>query len=357
MMGLIWEPTNGSLKKMRNRILFSFFILLLCFKSPAQEENSYSILFYNTENLFDCEDDPTVNDNEFTPEGDRYWTYHRFIQKINNLSKAIIAASAWDKPAIIGVCEVENRFVLEQLCSKTALQAYPLQIIHKESPDPRGIDVALMYNSDLFKPIQYDYFPLLNEDGNIRRTREILFLKGKFKDSEDTVHVFVNHWPSRYSGLLETTEWRNKAAQLLKQKTDSLFHLSVNSKIIIMGDFNDQPGDTSVLQLLQAQPVDGENQAGKLYNLSSNWGEKGKGSLKYQSQWFVFDQAIVSASLITDAKNRGLTISEASIESAGFLLEQDERYGGERPMRTYYGYDYRGGFSDHLPVKIKIKLR
>jgi len=342
---------------MRSNLLLSLLFFLFFLESPAQEQKSYSILFYNTENLFDWENDSTVNDDEFTPEGDRHWTYKRFQQKIQNISKAVLGAAGWDIPALIGLCEVENRFVLEQLSKNTPLKTYSFQIIHKESPDPRGIDVAVLYNPGLFNPIQYEYFPLLNDNGSIRRTREILYVKGKLKASSDTLHLFFNHWPSRYSGLLETTEWRFKAAQLLKQKTDSLLQLSANSKIIILGDFNDQPSDISILQILDAHQYSDKSQSGLLYNLSSGWGKEGKGSLKYQSQWFVFDQVIVSASLLQNDPNSGIKIPECKIADNDFLLEPDERYGGVRPKRTYYGFEYHGGFSDHLPVKLRIEIR
>lgn len=356
-MVLTWEPTSASLKMKRNSVLLFLIFFFVILESPAQEKLSYSVLFYNTENLFDWENDPTINDDEFTPEGDRHWTYKRFQQKISNVSKAIIAASGWNLPAVIGLCEVENRFVLEQMISKTALKAHPFQIIHKESPDPRGIDVAMLYNPEVFEPILYEYLPLLNDNGAVRRTREILYVKGQMKTSLDTLHFFFNHWPSRYSGLLETTEWRTKAAEMLKQKTDSLFQLNTSSKIIVMGDFNDQPIDNSIREMLQALPLEGEVQPGKLYNLAYNWGGEGEGSMKYQSQWFVFDQAIVSSTLLDPALNSGAKITDAKIIRNSFLLEADERYGGQRPFRAYYGFDYQNGFSDHLPVKLTLEVR
>ncbi len=342
---------------MKSRLFFIFLIQLLTIQSPAQEKKSYAVIFYNTENLFDWKDNPNVNDDEFTPEGDRHWTFNRFQQKISNLSKSILAAAGWDQLAVIGLCEVENRFVLEEMLSKTAFKNYPLRIIHKESPDPRGIDVALLYNSEFFTPLQYEYFPLLNAELEVRETREILYVKGKVKDSEDTLHFFINHWPSRFSGLLETKELRNQAAALLKQKCDSLFQVNEDAAIIILGDFNDQPQDESIRQFLQAEPVADNLQAKKLYNLSSHWGEEGRGSLKYQSQWFVFDQAIVSAPLIEPKTEESVRISRAETVNASFLFEPDERYGGERLNRTYYGYDYKGGFSDHLPIKLTLEIR
>jgi len=341
---------------MKTKLFVILLFLLLIIQSPAQEKKSYAVIFYNTENLFDWTDDPKVNDEEFTPEGERHWTFTRFQQKISNLSKSILAAVGWDQLAVIGLAEVENRFVLEEMLSKTALKNYPLRIIHKESPDPRGIDVAMLYNAELFFPLQYEYFPLLNTEGEVQETREILYVKGKLKDADDTLHFFINHWPSRFSGLLETKELRNLAASLLKQKCDSLFQINEDAEIIVLGDFNDQPQDKSIRQILQAEPVSDQLKSKKLYNLSWNWGDEVRGSLKYQSQWFVFDQAIVSAPLIDAKSETSIRISKAEIVNAVFLFEPDERYGGERPNRTYYGYEYKGGFSDHLPVKLSIEI-
>ena len=333
-------------------LIFLFFLFI---ESYAQV-NSYSVLFYNTENFFDWKNDLTTDDDEFTPDGDRHWTYQRFQKKINNISKALIAASGWDVSAVIGLCEVENHYVLEQLISETSLKNYPLRIIHKESPDPRGIDVARIYNKELFHPVSYEYFPLVDDNGRVHSTREILHVEGVF-GTADTVHFFINHWPSRYSGLLETKEWRNRAASLLKQKTDALFLINARTKIIILGDFNDQPGDESIQDFLLAKGDYKEPGPKKLYNLSDKWGEHGRGSLKYQSQWFVFDQIIVSGELLkTDAKV-STKADWANIVRESFLLEKDDTYGGEKPNRTYNGFRYHGGFSDHFPVKLKLVIR
>lgn len=340
---------------MRSKLICILFLFLFI-ESPAQEPQSYSVLFYNTENLFDWKNDSTANDDEFTTDGERRWTYNRFQKKVSNISKALIAASGWDIPVVIGLCEIENRYVLDQLVSQTLFKSYSFRIIHKDSPDPRGIDVAMLYNSGVFHPVRYEYFPLLNEDGSVRRTREMLYVEGTLGQS-DTLYFFINHWPSRFSGLLETKEWRNKAAGLLKQKTDSLFSKNIASKIIIMGDFNDQPGDESIKSFLQTEAVNGNSEAGKLYNLSSHWGEYGNGTLRYQSQWFVFDQIIVSGEMLKASKGVSTQTEWAGIANQSFLLEQDERYGGEKPNRTYDGFQYHGGFSDHLPVKLKLEIR
>ena len=194
--------------KMKNNIqvICIFFLLTnTCFAQTTP--NDYHILFYNLENLFDIRNNPATNDEEFTPEGARHWTYNRFKKKIANLSKVILNASGWTPPDLIAVCEAENRYVLERLSKNTPLAKYPYRIIHKESPDPRGIDVALLYNKNTFYPLEYEYFPLTDDKNNTINSREILYVSG-ILGNIDTIHIFVNHWPSRYSGLLETMDAR-----------------------------------------------------------------------------------------------------------------------------------------------------
>jgi len=331
--------------------IFFLFIFLNC----NAQDVAFPVLFYNVENLFDTRNDSLTLDDEFTPEGKRRWIYKRFSEKIQKLSKTLIYASGWNEPAVIGVCEVENRFVLERLLKNTPLKVYPLKIIHKDSPDKRGIDVAMLYNSNLFYPITYEYYPILNADSTPRDTREILYVAGIMGESTDTLHFFVNHWPSRYSGLLETQGWRNKAAVLLREKVELLFRKDKKAKIVIMGDFNDQPVAESICDYLKAQKIATEPIAEELYNLSVSWETSGRGTLKYRSQWFVFDQIIVSGALLAGTNGVYTRPEWADVVSGDFLFEADERYGGLRPRRTYNGFRYHGGFSDHLPVRLLLK--
>ncbi|MFV0591752.1 MAG: endonuclease [Draconibacterium sp.] len=331
--------------------LIAIFFSLFIFRSPAQDPKQFSIVFYNTENLFDWKNDSIKNDNEFTPEGERHWTYKRFQKKLQNISKVLLAAGGWNSPSVIGLCEVENRFVLELLLKNTALKSIPYRIIHKESPDSRGIDVALIYNPDDFNPIEYQYYPLLDEDGTVRKTREILHVSGML--GADTIHFFVNHWPSRYGGLMETRSSRKLAADLLKQKTTEVFTKNRLAKIVIMGDFNDQPNDESLVEL-GAQKLPDEPGSELLYNLSYSWMGDKTGTLKYQSQWFVFDQIIVSGALLNADKSLKTSQENATVVSLPFLLVEDKRYGGQKPARTYNGFQYSGGFGDHLPVRLLI---
>lgn len=334
------------------RFIFLLFILFSVHShvlgQPEKDNNCY-ILFYNTENLFDTQDDPLTDDQEFLPRGDRHWTNYRFDQKLNHLSKVILSSAGFELPAIVGLCEVENRFVLERLLSKTPLEMANYSIIHKDSPDERGIDVGLLYRSDRATPLSYHFLPLVNNEGEIEETREILhaeFLLSK----EDTIHVFFNHWPSRYGGQSETEKDRMLAATTLKMEIDKLQKSNPKVKVVTMGDFNDQPQNESLKNGLQAVETDQQDLDGELINLSAFWKQ---GTIKYRQTWSVFDQIIVTDQLLnpigwhTNPEN-------ATIVNLPFLFEADEKFKGQKLNRTFSGFSYHGGFSDHLPILLKL---
>ncbi|MFW5755063.1 MAG: endonuclease, partial [Tangfeifania sp.] len=245
-------------------------------------------------------------------------------------------------------------FVLEKLLNDTPLQAFQYSIIHKESPDERGIDVAFLYNHDVFYPLNYQYYPLKNEQDSIEKTREILYVSGILNET-DTLHFFVNHWPSRYGGLMETQSLRNLAAQTLRNLYDALHENYSNPKVVIVGDFNDQPQDESIASFLDTRTVGEEFDVADVVNLSEKWTNDEIGTIKYQSQWSVFDQVMVSGSLLLDDSGFITSPRMAQIVKLPFLLEKDERYGGTKTNRTFIGYRYNGGFSDHLPVLLQLK--
>lgn len=317
-----------------------------------QNPGESSILFYNVENLFDTKDNPQTDDDNFTPDGEMRWTSKRLSEKLLNISKVILSASGWDVPDIIVLAEIENRDVLERLIDQNPLKSVPYKIIHKESPDRRGIDVGLIYNSARFFPLEYNYYPLLVNNKPLS-TREILYVSGVL-NGKDTLHIFGNHWPSRYSGFLETKSLRKAAATLLRAKVDELNRKYRSPKIVILGDFNDSPEDESTSKILKAgkveQPID-ENQ---LHNLFFDLKRIDQGTLKYQSQWFIFDQVIVSGSLLLARTGIYTKPENAGILALPFLLEEDRKFGGQKPFRTYYGFTHNGGFSDHLPVLLKL---
>jgi len=322
-----------------------------------EQEQSFRMMFYNVENLFDIYDDSLTADEEFTPEGERHWNNKRFYTKINNIGKVIMAAGEWKPPSIIGLCEIENRFVLERLVYDTPLKKSGYKIVHHESPDHRGIDVALLYRDEDFVLFSDTTIPVGFAFDTASATRDILYVKGLIGGRE-MLHIFINHWPSRFGGYMNTTEKRNAAARLLKKHTDSLLNINPNVSIIIMGDFNDDPADESLTGILGAKsPVDKENPSG-LFNLmlkkQDDWQD---GSLKFREAWNTFDQFIVSGNLLNSGSALRIGKEGGRIFYTSFLLEDDETYLGLKPCRTFNGYKYQGGFSDHLPVIIDLNIK
>jgi len=309
-------------------------------------------MFYNVENLFDTIDNPSTNDEEFLPKGNRHWNNYKFYQKIKHISQVIVAAGEGDYPAIIGLCEIENHEVLESLLFHTPLNKLDYQIIHKESPDNRGIDVAFLYRKSKFKPLLYEAIPVNNPKDVDFKTRDILYVKGVI--TTDTIHFFVNHWPSKYGGVGATKPLRALAASTLRMRTDSLLNLNKRSNIVIMGDFNDTPSDVSIKEVLKAKSPGETIQTNSLYNLAIPLSLKGKGTNKYRGKWSLIDQIIVSGNLLT-GKRLKTSAESFQIFSPDFLLEKDETNLGKKPNRTYDGFKYHGGFSDHLPVFVDLK--
>jgi hypothetical protein len=313
------------------------------------EDSLVKAMFYNVENLFDIVDDSITLDEAFTPAGDMHWTSGRYYRKLNNISKVIIATGGWDPPDIIGLCEIENRKVLNDLVSNTPLFAFDYEIIHEDSPDRRGIDVALLINRRTIRLLHSRGFTV---DHNGLVTRDILY--ASLKIGKDTCHLFVNHWPSRSKGRLETEKERIAVARVLKQMTDSLLYGHPDTRILIMGDFNDEPQDGSILETLEAKP-ETDPMPGRLCNLTSMPKGTVRGTLKYQGVWYAFDQIIVSGNMIGNSGGLSVKAGSFGVQRNAFLLVEDETYNGFKPFRTYAGFKYTGGFSDHLPVYIDLK--
>lgn len=333
------------------RFILSFLFPLFCLTVIAQAKietgNSAGIMFYNTENLFDTRNDSLKNDDEFTPEGTRHWTYSRMRHKWVGLSRVIINANGWEAPVIIGLCEVENRWVVNSMLYETGLKNLAYDVIHYESPDNRGIDVAMLYQTTRVSILYSQPIPVKIEGD--RPTRDILFVKAVL-DHSDTLFVLVNHWPSRWGGAVATHPKRRLAAKTLRHITDSLLAINKLSKVIIMGDFNEPPqSDIFKVDLNVGAPADDNWLVSPALDLPP-----GTGTLKYQHEWSVFDQIIVSRPLLTDTLGLGMQSPQLRIIRLPFLLMRDENYGGEKPFRTYIGFKYQGGYSDHLPVWIDL---
>ncbi len=308
------------------------------------------LMFYNTENFFDTSDDPVTDDDEFLPRGLRRWNSARYRTKINSLYKTIIAAGEWEPPAIIGLCEIENRIVLEDLIYSTGLAKYEYGILHRDSPDPRGIDVCLLYRKNILKVLEYKYFkPDLTEDAAFR-TRDVLYVK--FRLMDDTLHIFVNHWPSRRGGVLAAEELRQTIAAMVRQKADSIALADgEDAAIIFAGDFNANPED-EIINSLSKDYKSGLS----MVNLSES-GSGNPGTYRYRGTWEKIDQVLVSRSILEGKKRLAAGRESLKIFNAGFLLKDDPNYPGQSPFSTYNGFRYQGGYSDHLPVLLDLSVR
>ncbi len=337
-------------------LLVILFTTTLSLVRDAEAQQRFRIMFYNVENLFDTSDDSLTADEEFLPGGPRNWNNRKFYDKLNRIYKVIISVGGWELPAVVGLAEVENRFVLERLVYDTPLKNFGYRIIHHDSPDRRGIDVALLYREGFFMPLHEEVIPVRFLSDTASTTRDILYVKGLLGGVE-MIHIFVNHWPSRYGGYMATVEKRNHAAAVLKSETDSLLGINPEMAVLIMGDFNDDPVDESLSKILHAHKPEGDPTDSLLYNLMlSHKTDKIPGTLKYRGNWNMFDQIIVSGNLLKAGKILQVNEGMAHIHFEEFLLEPDDAFPGRKPFRTFTGYRYHGGFSDHLPVYTDIRL-
>ncbi len=327
---------------MRHSLITILLLLLPCLLCGQEAV----VMFYNVENFFDPADDPATEDEEFTPAGKNKWTRQRLEKKRNAIAKTIIAAGEGNHPVLVGLCEVENYRVLQQLTEQTALARIGYDIVHRDSPDPRGIDVALLYRKDRFRTLWQGFYPIPGIP-----TREILYAKGLL-DGRDTLHVLVNHWPSKRGGEEQSLPARMAAARQAKHICDSIFLASPAAHIIMMGDFNDTPAGRAVTEGLQARPPGSPEHSPYLYNLLLPLWKSGKGSYKYKGEWELIDLFFVSDNFVNPASP--LRCVRTQIFSPDFLLTEDEKYYGRKPFRTYEGPRYLGGMSDHLPVLLVL---
>ena len=325
------------------------------FNCTTEEIKGYRIIFWNTENLFDYLDDSAKDDNEFLPGSMRNWTKERYRKKLMNVYKVIVAAGIHNPPEIIGLCEIENRKVILDLLKETPLKFYQYRFVHHESPDKRGIDVALIYNSQFIEIVE-EYAIGVNLQPAGGETRDILYVRIAFK-SADTISFFINHWPSKYGGSGFTEDSRRMVAEKLRDYTSSVLRKFPSEKIIIMGDFNDPPESNSISGLVCDEKNDKYINGDFLYNLSNIGKARIYGTNKYQGIWEIIDQFIVSGNCIKDTIGLYTGAEFFSIFSPDFLLEDDKVYGGKKPFRTWNGMKYQGGFSDHLPVILDLKYR
>ena len=317
-------------------------------KSKSTTKNLFSIAFYNLENLFDVTDDPKTFDDDFTPKGKLKWHTKRYNKKIKKLS-SVIQQIGTDKsiypPAIIGVAEIENKSVLNDLIYSKNLKEHHYEYVHYDSPDMRGIDVGLLYNKQLFELLSSEVFPLYleGEDGDRDFTRDALLVNGNLNG--EFVSIIVNHWPSRRKGTEESEYKRIKASELNRSIINQIQEKNSEAKIIVMGDFNDNPTNNSILNLVK------DDFFNPMQRLLSN----GKGTLKYKEDWYLFDQIIFSKNFL-NKNHEGHTFKSAEVFNPDFMKVFKGKNKG-KPFRTYIIRWYQGGFSDHFPVYSFLEKR
>lgn len=356
---------------------FRIFLLVLLFSIQTQSQSKkykiHTIAFYNFENLYDTVNDEFTNDDEWTPNGAQRWTTEKYQQKLKNLARVISEIGSPENsnaPVLLGCAEVENRDVLEDLIKEPKLQPLDLGIIHFDSPDKRGIDVALLYQKKHFRPTSFSNIPLIiykkefpkkeeqsevlddeievkKENKNRVFTRDQLLVSGFLEDEE--IHIIVNHWPSRSGGEKATTMFREAAGKLNRKIIDSLQQINPQAKVLTMGDFNDGPFNKSIKTGLGAKGLKTEVSELDVFNPFEDLANKGLGTIAYRDSWNIFDQIIMTASLVKSDFST-FNFWKAGIFNRAYLIQSSGAYKGY-PLRNTLS---EAGFSDHLPVYIYL---
>lgn len=313
--------------------------------------------FYNLENLFDTIDDPKIRDSEFTPDGSLAWNTEKYQKKLTNMASVLELMGKEHNPdglALLGVAEVENRAVLEDLVQHPLIASKQWQIVHYDSPDGRGIDVGLLYNPRYFRVLESRSVPanLLNLDGKPLRSRDILYVKGILDG--DTTHIMVNHWPSRRGSESATRPLRNGFAAINKSIADSIVQSDSAARILIMGDMNDNPDNESMKKILSAKKKTDQLSVGDFFNPFYEKFSKGIGTLAYQDSWSLFDQIVLSYGYVAQKyQKQRYSYKSAHIVNKPFMQQKSGRFKGY-PLRTFDGETFINGYSDHFPVYVVL---
>ncbi|MCB0525411.1 MAG: endonuclease/exonuclease/phosphatase family protein [Saprospiraceae bacterium] len=336
----------------KNITILLLFFSTIAFSQKGDDYEVASIGFYNLENLFDTIDSPTTRDYDFLPAGRLHWDSSKYYIKQANLAKVIALLGTDLSPdgvALLGVAEVENRQVLEDLVIQKEIESRHYQIVHYDSPDERGIDVGLLYQPKYFSVLGSKAFPVDLIDKETKEpdyTRDVLYVAGLFNG--EPMHILVNHWPSRGGGEARTAYARAAAASVCKSVADSIKAVDEDAKIIVMGDLNDDPDSKSLTQVLKARRSADDLKKSELYNPMFDIYKNGNGTLAYRDSWNLFDQLIVSKGLV-NKKTGGWQLYKAQIFKQPWMFQTEGAFRGY-PLRTFVGDIFLNGYSDHLPV-------
>lgn len=327
-------------------VLFSSFF----FCGISCSQNWFPVVFYNTESLYDTLDGPGTSDDAFTPQGKASWNSARYNRKLDDIVRVLCSMPAGKPAFLIGLCEVESDRVLYDLLKRPGLIGGKYGFVHKDNRNPGELDVALLFSRKYFRFLSSQAIPVHSSSDTDACNRDILYVRG-IAFGTDTVHIFVNHWAPGINRKQNNEPLRLFTAGVLRKVTDSLFRMNPRARIIVMGDFYDQPGDTSLLSVLGAgNPCVPEEK--KLYNLMFPVVQAGKGSYSVDSEWKMPDQIIVSVPFLQPGKHLFVPSARGEILVHNWMLVYNSKAGDTIPSKTYGGFQYMGGISDHLPVYV-----
>ena len=332
-------------------------LILFCLSAGAQaspaDTTRLTVMFYNTDNLYDTENDPGVDDEEFLPSSGKLWDETRYMKKVEDVGKVLCSLPDVQLPDIVGVCEVENRKVLDDLTRVTCMAKGGYSFIHRDSPDKRGLDVALLYRTSRFTPLKKVFIPSGLPSDTIPAC-DILYVSGSADDGT-ILHLFVNHWASRENNVRGTERRRLYAAVKLRKTVDSILNTEPLAQIIIMGDFNDEPTNMSLHSILNASNKRRNASGRDLYNLMYDRHNMNReGTYNHKGNWLMTDQIIVSQALLTGEEPWITGYDDGRILRHDWLLTDNPKVGMPVPNLTFSGNKYFGGPGDHLPVYVVL---
>lgn len=312
-------------------------------EAKLRDAHETAIAFYNTENFFDTHDNPTKNDDSFLPSFFYGWDQKRYYRKVENISK-VIKSMYFDYPILVGLAEIENKWILKDLINTSHLRDANYDYIHYESNDERGIDVCCIYRKEYIKVLEQEPINIFFEFDKEDTTRDILYVKCLL-NTKQIFHIFISHWPSRAEGQKETEPKRIVVAEVLRSRIDAILSENEKAKVLVMGDFNDYPNDISITKHLGAS----DSPDADLYNLAMALEKSGKGSYNHRGDWGMLDQMVISKGLKDRKEGYGVKDNKMYVFRPDWLLFKHDKF-GELPNKTYTGRKYIGGYSDHLPV-------
>ncbi len=319
-------------------------------KADLKDFHSKELIFYNVENLFDFKDDPKTKDDDFLPDGKKKWTKKRFVKKVNGIAK-VLTEVASDFPILVGLVELENRYCLDALIKSELIKRGSYAYVHEDSKDVRGMDAALLYQTDYLALLASEFLSVKLKNG--KNSRAILYAEFGLNNGE-SLYVYVNHWPSRRQGKLKSEQNRIKAATVLREHLDDLLSVVPSAKVLVMGDFNDYPSDKSISQILRADSIESGKSDAELFNLAYELDSNQKGTYFYKGAWGMLDQMLVSRSFLKGDTGLAINSNNFGIFEPDWLMYFPKGSGKAKPNRTYGGNKYYGGYSDHLPIHLKL---